>query len=228
MLLKNARIASVLGATFFAGVEPICAGRDPGLVLGFEHVRYPYSVPSKPVARRPAPTLNVSSVLMVSEAARWWRAAVLFLSRRRLTMTGMPDSQMHKGDILGAIRGDGTLPRSRADVEGGGCWRPRWMPMSDAAFICKGPCHGLAVPVAGGCRPGRGCRSISGKTLGWKMANGDGASSSTPDRAWVPMGQQLGLPAARATRQEVLGAAKVEPFTLVRRADWPAPDPIRP
>ncbi|KAH7083943.1 hypothetical protein FB567DRAFT_94963 [Paraphoma chrysanthemicola] len=91
----------------------------------------------------------------------------------------------------------------------------------------KAPCQGLAVPVVGGCRPGRGCRSLSGKTLGWKMANDHGAPSPTPDRAWVSMGQQLGLPAARATRQEVLGAAKVEPFTVERRADWPAVCPAR-
>jgi hypothetical protein len=34
------------------------------------------------------------------------------------------------------------------------------------------------------------------------------------------MGQQCGLPAARATKQEVLGAGVWDQFTLVLRAEW--------
>lgn len=46
------------------------------------------------------------------------------------------------------------------------------------------------------------------KTLGCMVANSVSGAVSTPDRAWVPMGQQLGLPAARATRQEALGCGR--------------------
>jgi hypothetical protein len=35
------------------------------------------------------------------------------------------------------------------------------------------------------------------------------------------MGQQCGLPAARTTKQEVLGAGIVDQFTHTGGADWP-------
>lgn len=41
------------------------------------------------------------------------------------------------------------------------------------------------------------------------------------------MGQQLGLPAARATTQEVLGPGSVETFTLAAAADWRLGGPLR-
>ncbi|EAT82432.1 hypothetical protein SNOG_10097 [Parastagonospora nodorum SN15] len=40
------------------------------------------------------------------------------------------------------------------------------------------------------------------KTLGYGAANERSRPASAPDRAWTPMGQRLGLPAARATTQE--------------------------
>lgn len=61
------------------------------------------------------------------------------------------------------------------------------------------------------------------KTLGYGQANEGLGVAPTPDRAWIPMGQQLGLPAARATQREVLGAGVVEPFTLGRGSDWLRP-----
>ncbi|KAF1846914.1 uncharacterized protein K460DRAFT_352111 [Cucurbitaria berberidis CBS 394.84] len=49
------------------------------------------------------------------------------------------------------------------------------------------------------------CRFLEDGRVG--EANEGCGAAPTPDRAWVPMGQQLGLPAAaRATKEEVLGS----------------------
>ena len=55
--------------------------------------------------------------------------------------------------------------------------------------------------------------SISGRRSATLEANQGVGGAPTPDRAWIPMGQQCGLPAARATtKQEVLGAGMVGPI----------------
>ncbi|KAH7371239.1 hypothetical protein BKA66DRAFT_424455 [Pyrenochaeta sp. MPI-SDFR-AT-0127] len=51
------------------------------------------------------------------------------------------------------------------------------------------------------------------KTLGYGGGESRRRSSAHPRSRLGTMGQQLGLPAARATTQEVLGAGGVEPFT---------------
>ncbi|KAH9877729.1 hypothetical protein J1614_002946 [Plenodomus biglobosus] len=62
--------------------------------------------------------------------------------------------------------------------------------------------------------------SISGKRSARERPNQGVNAAPTPDRAWIPMGQLLGLPAARASQREVLGAGMVEPFTLGCPSYW--------
>jgi hypothetical protein len=71
---------------------------------------------------------------------------------------------------------------------------------SDAAPTGSAPCRGLAGPVAGGCWQGALLHVDFWKTLGYGAPNGRRCTAAAPDRAWGPMGQQLGLPAALTAR----------------------------